>query len=167
MEYFKRVLFEEVRLPEGLILEDLCVTPLIFYNCNRVACIAKPLYFYFQNSSSVLHSTMRQVIDAGVVYCYLANCFSSDAAFSNIIIHLLHTGLSYYRRAFWEDKKALKTYEDYYQKRSMAKKLFRAAWENNKKWLRIDKKDYFYFELFYFSFIVARIACAAKRWISH
>lgn len=45
---YKRSLFKNLRLPEGITFEDLYIMPEIFLNTNQIAVTTEKLYYYFQ-----------------------------------------------------------------------------------------------------------------------
>lgn len=55
---YKASLWRELRYPEGMIHEDDAVAHELFWACDRVACLAQPLYFYRLRQGSICHTAL-------------------------------------------------------------------------------------------------------------
>ncbi len=53
---FRRSLWEGVRFPQGLLMEDMYVMPLLFYKAQKIVLVTDPLYYYCENSGSTMNS---------------------------------------------------------------------------------------------------------------
>lgn len=53
---FRRALWENVRFPQGLLMEDMYVMPLLFYKARKIVLVTDPLYYYCENSGSTMNS---------------------------------------------------------------------------------------------------------------
>lgn len=51
---YKRNLFDKIRYPLGKQNEDEFVIHEIVSNCNKIACISRPLYYYVQRNTSIM-----------------------------------------------------------------------------------------------------------------
>lgn len=57
---YKRNLFNSVRFPVGKLHEDEYTVYKLIYACAEVAVVLKNLYFYFNNSSSIMHANISE-----------------------------------------------------------------------------------------------------------
>lgn len=53
---YHKTCFQNVRFPNGRIFEDLFTTYKIIFSLQAIALINEPLYYYYQNQSSITHS---------------------------------------------------------------------------------------------------------------
>ena len=53
---FAKKLFDGVRFPEGVIIEDELTTHKAIFQCQKLVCADAVLYYYFVNESSVMHT---------------------------------------------------------------------------------------------------------------
>lgn len=60
---YRRKLFDTVRFPVGKLCEDEFIAHKIYWQCERVAVVAKPLYFYVRRENSIMGQKLLQ--------CYL------------------------------------------------------------------------------------------------
>ena len=51
---YSKKLFEEIRYPIGKYHEDEFVIHELFYKCDKIACVQKPMYNYVQRSGSIM-----------------------------------------------------------------------------------------------------------------
>lgn len=65
---YKRFLFDDFRYPLGKLHEDLHTTHLLFEKCSKISCVKKPLYYYYQNESSITHTYSIRRLDAVDAY---------------------------------------------------------------------------------------------------
>ncbi len=65
---YKRFLFDGFRFPYGKLHEDLHTTHLIFDKCSLISLVHEPLYYYYQNNSSITHVYSIKRLDAVDAY---------------------------------------------------------------------------------------------------
>lgn len=53
---YKKVLFDSLRYPEGVIYEDLRVYLPLLLSCKRISVVNTPLYYWFDNAQSITRS---------------------------------------------------------------------------------------------------------------
>ena len=53
---YHKTCFQNVRFPNGKIFEDLFTTYKILFSLQVIALVNEPLYYYYQNQSSITHS---------------------------------------------------------------------------------------------------------------
>ncbi|MBO4897376.1 MAG: glycosyltransferase family 2 protein [Clostridia bacterium] len=51
---YKKDLFEKIRYPKGRLHEDELTTYKLIYQCDKIAVIKAPLYYYFQNAEGIM-----------------------------------------------------------------------------------------------------------------
>lgn len=62
---YKKSIFEDIRYPIGKLHEDEFIIHKIFWKCNRIAVIDKPLYFYTVREGSIVAQMIpKRVYDA-------------------------------------------------------------------------------------------------------
>ena len=52
---YEKTLFQNIRFPKGRIHEDEFITYKVLYEATRIAYCSENLYYYFQNSQSIIH----------------------------------------------------------------------------------------------------------------
>ena len=60
---YRKKLFGNIRFREGILYEDLDVFYLLFAECNKIAFVSAPVYFYRMASGSILHVWNRRRAD--------------------------------------------------------------------------------------------------------
>lgn len=63
---YKASLWRGLRYPEGALHEDDAVAHLLYWACERVACISRPLYFYRLRQGSICRTELRPAHFDGV-----------------------------------------------------------------------------------------------------
>lgn len=53
---YKKELFRNIRFPEGKTFEDRYIMHELFYQCERISCLSKLLYNYYQRDNSIMNS---------------------------------------------------------------------------------------------------------------
>lgn len=62
---YRRALFDTVRYPEGKLHEDEFIIHRLAYQCERIVCIAKPLYYYVRRNGSIMSTVSIKNMDLG------------------------------------------------------------------------------------------------------
>lgn len=158
---YSRKLMKGVEFPRGYALQDIYVMPQILSKCNKVACTSKKMYYYVQQSNSVLHSTKGFELDSPVVYLHIADYYSNRPEYYQVYKKSLEYGLHRYRVAFWKHRKDLQSQKKFKLRKKEAKQLFRSAWKRGRKLIMHLPKQFLYYELFYLNFHFACFLCAA------
>lgn len=57
---YRAKVIKNIRFPIGKIHEDVFTTYLFFYNCNKVAFIKEPMYYYLQRADSIMGSKFNR-----------------------------------------------------------------------------------------------------------
>lgn len=61
---YRRELFENIRFPLGKLHEDEYIVHYIYWACERIVVVPKPLYFYVQRGGSIMRQkTLRRYLD--------------------------------------------------------------------------------------------------------
>lgn len=63
---YKRELFDEIRFPEGRIVEDCWVFPEILIKCHKIAVLPDCLYFYRQRGNSTTRELTSHLVDSKI-----------------------------------------------------------------------------------------------------
>ncbi len=114
---YRKELFQGIRYPVGKLNEDEFATYQILFPEETVAYINQPLYFYFQNQGSIMHSTWseRKMVaydarDEQIAY-FLQNGYPAAVrlAARNYLLGV-HEGLAREKKASPQNKRAIQLY---------------------------------------------------------
>lgn len=62
---YKKSLFDELRYPVGKQHEDAFLIHRLVYQCNKIACVSRPLYYYVQRKGSIMSKISVKNMDLG------------------------------------------------------------------------------------------------------
>lgn len=108
-----RDLFKNIRFPVGYLSEDLFTTYKLYFQCEKIACVDAPLYFYFQRQGSIMLSKWNEEkLKTLTKYRELIAFFSSrqhNTVFHAVILQYLHNLRFHYAevvncKLFWPKK---------------------------------------------------------------
>ena len=160
---FKKRLFEGLCFPVGYAIEDLYIIYELFDRCAKVSCSSEAHYYYVQHQTSVLHSTKRWELDSPAVYLHLADFFSNRNEYIDLYKKYLEYGIYRYRKGFWTMRNEIKGDRTFKGRIRDTKRNFRSAWRKGRGAYVNEPKQFIYFELFYFSFLFARLVCIVLK----
>ena len=80
---YKAELFDSIIFPEGKIMEDIAVMPLLIEKSNKIVYQYKPLYYYVKRDSSILGNINKELIvtleeTINKKNCYLKSKYKKD-----------------------------------------------------------------------------------------
>lgn len=60
---FKKMLFDSIRFPVGKLHEDRFTTYKLYFQFENIAVVKAPLYFYYENNESIIHTWSLSRLD--------------------------------------------------------------------------------------------------------
>lgn len=73
---YRSHIFNKIRFPSLTCAEDVYVLPEIMERCSRISLVERVLYFYYQRSTSIVHSRKRhQIMDSIVASLHVSRYF--------------------------------------------------------------------------------------------
>lgn len=159
---YKKEIWNNIRFPEGKILEDMDVMYLLIEKANKVSCTNKTEYYYvFRENSSIstintqITYNLRDVVNRKYDYLKLKKIELIDLLNIyklSMISHYFYTlsfckdKENYFNQDFDEEYIFFKKYFKRYKKQLYKQLSFRKRIEINL--LYISKKQYYYYSLF-------------------
>lgn len=140
---YKKELFDEIRYPEGKIIEDSAIIHYLLYNSSKIVISNKEMYFYYQRDESIMHKSNLKLLDE-LDALYDRIKFFESKSYEDEYFYI--ETLKMYVTQFWYLFKMLNKSNFY--KRKYYKKYFKNLKEILKKNINLENKEKIKYSLF-------------------
>lgn len=123
---YRKELFDNIRFPVNKIHEDEFVFHKIILQCQKIACVALPMYNYLQRQGSIMHQRMSlKTLDCAEALFLRAGDLSGIKGFGDAALKFLCFGIDKYCTCYFSAD--FKTMPQFRVRNRELQKLYRTA----------------------------------------